>query len=194
MYKIITQLALKCNRLEEKIDEMSKWNVRKKTQVDVIQWLSSREKPAFHFGKLIDCVNVQLSDVELLFNNTVHDTFNVILNRDVYQQTNLPVVTFIHKPSVVYIYDVISGKEPVWHEMTKEILIMFLNRLQCKLSKMMIEWKKIHRAEVLSTDSIAITYDKSTAKLFGADFNKDSIYGKIKSNLHTNLKIDINSV
>lgn len=194
MYKIITELALKCNRLEEKIEDMSKWNVRKKTQVDVIQWLSSRDKPTFNFDKLIDRVNVQLSDVELLFNNNVHDTFNVILNRDVYQQTNLPVVTFIHKPSVVYIYDVVSGKEPVWHEMTKENLIMFLNRLQSKLSKRMLEWKKLHRDEILSTDSIAITYDKSTAKLFGADFNKDSIYGKIKSNLHTNLKIDINAV
>ncbi len=194
MFKIITELTLKCNRLEEKINDMSKWTARKKTQIDIIQWLTLREKPAFNFDHLIDLVTIVLSDVELLFNNNVHDTFNVILNRTIYQQKNLPVFAFIHKPSVVYIYGVFSGSTPIWCEMTKEILIMFLNRLQCKLSKMMLEWKKIHRNEILSTDSIAITYDKSTSKLFGTDFNKDSICGKFKSQLHSNLKIDINAV
>ena len=195
MFKIITELTLKCNRLEEKIDDMSRWNARKKTQIDVVQWLSSRTRPEFPFDKLIDCVVIALSDVELLFNNNVHDTFGDIMMRTVYRQKNLPVVAFIHKPSVIYIYDKSTGVGGggTWIEMTKENLVRFLNKFQCKLSKMMTEWKKIHRDEILSTDSLAITYDKSTSKLFGTDFNKDSIYSKFKSHIHSNLKIDINN-
>ena len=79
MYKMILELGQKYNRLEEKMNEVNKWVVKKKKKIDVIEWLNTTIKPEYIFDELIDKIYVTDANIEFMFNNTVYDTYNSIL-------------------------------------------------------------------------------------------------------------------
>ena len=56
MYKMMLELALKYNKLEEKIELMSKWVDKTKKKINVLDWLnaSSNLKPELIFDNLAD--------------------------------------------------------------------------------------------------------------------------------------------
>ena len=81
MYKMILELALKYNKLEEKVELMSKWVDKKKKKINILDWLntSSNLKPELIFDNLADSMSILESDLNLLFNSNVDlikdDTF-----------------------------------------------------------------------------------------------------------------------
>ena len=41
LYKILLELGSKFNKLEEKVDEINKWVIKKKKKINVIEWLNT---------------------------------------------------------------------------------------------------------------------------------------------------------
>jgi len=70
MYKMILELALKYNKLEEKMELMSKWVDKTKKKINVLDWLnsSSNLKPELIFDDLADSISILESDLDLIPN------------------------------------------------------------------------------------------------------------------------------
>ena len=68
---MILELALKYNKLEEKVELMSKWVDKKKKKINVLDWLntSSNIKPELIFDNLADNMTILESDLNILFNS-----------------------------------------------------------------------------------------------------------------------------
>ena len=56
MYKMLLEMAQKYNALEEKVTEMNKWVIKKKKQINVIEWLNINIKDIWFLNKREDWI------------------------------------------------------------------------------------------------------------------------------------------
>jgi tRNA(Ser,Leu) C12 N-acetylase TAN1 len=70
IYQILLELGSKFNKLEEKVDELNKWVVKKKKKINVIEWLNTNVIPEIKFDNLIEKIVINQDDVKYLFENT----------------------------------------------------------------------------------------------------------------------------
>ena len=54
MYQILMELGQKYNRLEEKVNEINKLVIKKKKQINVVEWLNKNIVPNIYFEKLCE--------------------------------------------------------------------------------------------------------------------------------------------
>lgn len=200
MYQILIELSQKYNRLDEKVDELNKWVIKKKKKINVLEWLNTNITPEVVFGNIVEKVIVLDEDVEFMLNNTFNDTLNVIFSRSIYiiNEQNNPIFAFSQKSNIFYIYDKIENdtdkeNKCVWTELPKEKLIRFLCIVQMKISKAFCEWKKKNK-DLLSTDKMATLCDKATVKLMSPEFKQESTLSKIRSIMYGKMKTDMKAL
>jgi anion-transporting ArsA/GET3 family ATPase len=194
MYQMLIELSQKYNRLNEKVDELNKWVIKKKKKINVLEWLNANIIPELVFGNLAEKVIIQDEDVEFMLNNTFNDTLNVIFSRNIYvinEQSN-PIFAFSQKPNIFYIYDKAEDTS-MWVELSKEKLVRFMCIVQMKISKTFCEWKKKNQ-DLLNTDKMAILCDKATVKLMSQEFKQESTLSKIRSIMYGKMKTDMKAL
>ena len=107
MYKMLLELALKYNKLEEKVDLMNKWVDKTKKKINVLDWLntSSNLKPEIIFDNLADSITIIDSDLDLLFNSNFYDMLNEIFIRNIYNkdESEISLFAFIQKTNTIYV-------------------------------------------------------------------------------------------
>ena len=198
MYQMLIELSQKYNRLDEKVDELNKWVIKKKKKINVLEWLNTNITPEVVFGNAVEKVIVLDEDVEFMLNNTFNDTLNVIFSRSIYiiNEQNNPIFAFSQKSNIFYIYDKIeTNKEDkcVWAELSKEKLIRFLCIVQMKISKAFCEWKKKNK-DLISSDKMETLCDKATVKLMSQEFKQESTLSKIRSIMYGKMKTDMKAL
>jgi len=190
IYSILLELGLKFNKLEEKVDELNKWVVKKKKKINVIEWLNANISPDIKFDSLIEKIIITQDDVKCLFENSFADTLNQIFSRNIYNlsENEYPIFAFIQKSNTFYIYEDDQSK---WNELSREKLIKFLNRVHMKLLRLYIEYKKENAEKIRDDESFSILCDKTSVKIMNVDFRQDAILGKIKTNMYSRMKTDM---
>jgi uncharacterized protein YeeX (DUF496 family) len=195
LYQMLVDLGYKYNKLEEKIEEINKWVVKKKKKINVLEWLNTNIKPNITFEFILDKIIVTNDDVEYLLHNSFYDTLNEIFIRNLYNfsETENPIFAFTQKQNVFYIYDVID-EQKIWVELTKEKLIKFLNKVHMKIFKAFCDWKKTKKDEIKTNDSFAIMCDKTSLKIMNIDFKQEAIFIKIRNIMYTKMKTDMKAL
>lgn len=205
LYQIILELTLKCNRLESKVADLSKYISRKIDKVNIIDYLNNNIslKPYILFDNISETINIEQSDIEYLFHNSFKDTFNTIISKTIYNkskenQETIPIAAFTEKAGTIYIYTTQSKdsdkntSHSSWIIATKEKIIRFLNIIQLKMSKALSEWRKQNIQLLNESDSKSILYDKTFSKLIGVEFKKDEIYNKFYNSIYHKIKQQLN--
>jgi hypothetical protein len=197
MYQIVLELTLKCNRLEDKVNELTKFMTQKIKKIDVLQYLTSNLsiQPTIVFDNITEIIKVSELDVEYLFNNSYLETMNYILSRSIYNDdanNPLPMMAFIQKPNYIYIFDKTCENKYSWHIIPREKFVKFLNIIQFKISKAFSEWRKNNLQNLMENDNQSILYDKTFSKLMAPEFKKEATYNKYFNNIYNKIKKDIN--
>jgi uncharacterized protein YeeX (DUF496 family) len=192
MFEMLIELGQKYSRLEEKVDEINKWVVKKKKKINVLEWLNANIKPDINFDNIIDKIVIDDQDVKYLLDNTFYDVLNEVFSRTIYNfnETQNPIFAFVQKQNVFYIYD----KDNVWIELSRERLIKFLNKVHTKIFKQFYEWKKTKTSDIKSDDKLATQCDKTLVKITSVEFNQESILSKVKNNLFSIMKTDMKAL
>ena len=166
MFEMLIELGQKYNKLEEKVEELNKWVIKKKKKINIIEWLNDNITPNILFDSLIDKIIVNQEDVKYLLENSFNDVLNEIFSRTIYNfnETENPIFAFVQKTNVFYIYDSIDNKNG-WVEMSRDKLIKFLNKVHIKILKAFYDFKKEHAIEIKSSDSYSIKCDKTMLKI-----------------------------
>ena len=193
MYQILLELGNKFNKLEEKVDDLNKWVVKKKKKINVIEWLNINITPEIKFDSLIEKIIITQDDVKYLFDNSFNDTLNNIFSRNIYNlsESEYPIFAFVQKSNIFYIYE---DKDACWMELNKDKLIKFLNRVHMKLLRVFGEYKKANSDKIRDDESFSILCDKTSVKMMNVDFRQESILGKIKSNMYSRMKTDMKAL
>jgi hypothetical protein len=193
MYQMILEIGKKLNGLDEKMDELNKWVVKKKKKINVVEWLNNHMKPAIYFDILIEKIIMNKDDIQYLFQNTFADTMNHIFSRSIYNisESEYPIFAFIQKSNTFYIYE---NEEVGWIELNREKLVKFLNRVHTKLYRIYLEWKKENRDKIEEDEKLSLLCDKTTCKMMDVDFRQEHILGKIRSNMYGRMKTEMTAL
>ena len=203
LYKMLLELGKKYNTLEEKVDEINKWVVKKKKKINVVEWLNTNIQPAIVFGTLHEKIVFNDDDIIYLLNNSFNDTLNEIFSRNIYNviDSEYPIFAFVQKANIFYVYDENNEnnenneKKMEWQQLTMEKLIKFLNRVHINLAKYFSDWKKKQNSESLHRDDrFDIICDKTLVKIMSVEFKQDSVLGKIKSSMYSRMKTDMKAL
>ena len=197
MYQMLLELGYKYSKLEEKMDEVNKFVVKKKKKINVLEWLNSNIVPSLVFENLIEQIKIIDSDIEFLLENNFLETINVVLSRVLYLENDLdgennfmPLFAFVQKTNIFYAFVEGGG----WIELPKDKLCLFLMRVQMKISKAFHEWKKERATRIRDDESFAILCDKTLIKIMGNEFKQDSTFGKMRAVMYNKMKTDMKAM
>lgn len=202
LYKIIAELAFKCNRLETKIAEMQPFINKQKKKINVLEWLNAntntKYKPHYVFEELIHHIQITEDDLQFLFQHSCLDTVHEILAREIYDKykiesteeniCEIPLFASSAKSNIIYVYSSTNPRQ--WNELTKEQLIHFLNKINVKMIQLISAWKQKNKTELENSNSMTDLYDKTVLKLMNIDFKKESTLNKIRSECYARIKKD----
>lgn len=198
MYQMFLELAFKYNKLEEKVEQMSKFVNKTKKKINVLEWLNNNSdfKPALVFENLSNSIHILETDIQFLFNNNFYDLLNLILTRHIYDDAFCsPLFSFIQKSNTIYIYsDLKSDLNCLWIELSREKLIYFLNIIHHKIFKKFLDWRNTYQDKINASDELLDTYNKSNIKLMSIDFKHEPTFNKIKTSIYNNLKKDMKAL
>ena len=216
MYQMLLELGYKYSKLEEKMEEVNKFIVKKKQKINVVEWLNSNITPSLVFENLIDQIKINDSDIEFLFENNFLDMINGVLSRFVYngESSNnlIPLFAFSQKANVFYAFVKLNNNNNtkcsddkcsddkcsddkccgIWIELSKDQLMKFLMRIQMKVSKAFCEWKT--RCGRVNDDSFDIMCDKTLIKIMGNEFNQDATFNKMRGVMYNKMKTDMKAM
>ena len=201
MFQMLLDLGEKYNKLEEKLNEIDKFVVRKKKKINVLEWLNGNILPNLVFKHLHETIVIIDSDIEFLLENSFLETINTILSRTIYKteldtDIKMPMFAFVQKPNIFYIFDKNENdtENGVWAELPKDKLALFLMRVQMKISKAFCEWKKQRNNAICDDERFAILCDKTIVKIMGTEFREDKTFHKMKSIIYNNMKADMKAL
>ena len=202
LVNIVQELSIKYNKLENQLTEMQKWVEKKKKKINVISWLNINMEPRIYFQDWIKTFVIKEEHFRFLMENTIIDCFQNILEehlttretKEAETESNLetvyPIKCFSQKNNLFYIYT--SDKE--WRQMTFEDFISLFKQIQGQLLKALTLWKIQNKKYIEDNDSISILCNKTIIKLMEISFTKDTVFGKIKTNLYNYLKMDLKNL
>lgn len=196
MFQMLLELGQKYNKLEEKVDEINKWVVKKKKKINVLEWLNSNIIPNLVFEKLSEIIIITENDIEFLLENSFFDTLNQVFSRTIYNvsETENPMFAFVQKANLFYVFDKTDSDKGAWMELSKEKLLRLLLTIQMKISKSFCEWKKKRADKIRDDDNFAILCDKTLIKIMGNEFKQDTTFGKMKTIMYNKMKTDMKAL
>ena len=204
MYKIIESLAMKYNKLEEKMEQLQKWVDKKKKKINIIEWLNENDKihPLYYFDSIIDKLHITQTAVDFLFSNSFYDTVNEILsnyynnhnNNNCNQENNsIPLFAFNQKANLIYVFNK-NDAQSLWKELSKDQLVDFLDKIQTKITRCLKEWKKINEDKVRNDNKYSELYSKTIIKIMDVKFNNETTVTRYKSLLYNKIKVDMKNL
>jgi hypothetical protein len=210
---MLLELAKRFSKMEEKVEELNKWVIRKKKKINIVEWLNTNMKPEIVFDYLYEKIVVNQSDIDYLIDNNFIATLQQIFSRTLYNIQNVekidnedepnttntkntnknlyPIFAFVQKTNLFYIYE---NEEAGWTELNREKLIKFLNKIYMKILKAFIEWKKINNQKIIDNEKLSILIDKTSIKMMSVDFKQEAILSKIRAHMYSRMKTDINAL
>ena len=196
MYEILLDLGHKFSKMEEKVDELHKWVIKKKKKINVIEWLNNNMVPEVYFDRLIEKIIIEKEDdINYLFKYSFADTLDHIFSRNIYNYRDdyiYPIFAFNQKSNIFYIYE---NPELGWVECNNDRLAFFLNKVYMKLHRVFMEWKKENAAKIDDDENLSNLCDKTSVKILDITFQgPKSCIAKIKTNMYMKMKNDIKAL
>ena len=197
LYQIIQELVIKQNKMEEKIDQLQKWVEVKKKKINIIDWLNHHQHPGYYYKNMIELFMIQDTDIDFIYkpDNSMLDLILLLLERNLYEQSSIPLFAFTQKNNMIYYYDgsnnhINSASQNTWNELPKEKLTSLLNQIHSRILNVLMEWKKKHHEFIHSNDRNEVLYCKMMGKFMGIDFKQASILNKIYFSIYHKIKTD----
>ena len=200
LFQMLIELGQRYTKLEDKVDELNKWVVRKKKKINVLEWLNANITPTILFEKLIDKIEVTEQDINNLLEKSFYDVMNAIFSRTIYKfdEKEMPIFAFVQKQNLFYIYDTIRKDNDdnikCWVELSKETLTKFLVKVHMKILKSFYDWKNLKKNDNKLDESLTTLCDKTIVKLMNVEFNQENIYSKARNMMYSRMKTDMKSL
>lgn len=190
MYIMLLELAKKYNNLEDKYYHLNKWVVKKKKKINFAEWLNEHvTKPVCvnYMSYFDDKFEVSLADIDILFNSSYNDFFNLILQKVDFNDS--PVVGFSDKANTIYGY-----VEDKWCELTKTQISSLLFRCKKTIFSKALELKTLKKDEIAKCDKLEAKFDRLMLKLINAEMSDNGLYNKLRLSLYNRIKKDIKNI
>lgn len=195
MYNLLMELGQKYNKLEEQMNEMTKWVAKKKKKINVIDWLNSNVAPKIAFDSFMDtCISFKDVDMEFVMSSTFYDVMHQVFSRSLFEMDELliPIFAFTQKANTLYVF---QGENIGWMELSREKMGKWFNKMHIKFVGAFYSWIKIKRADMgAHSDKFETAFDKTNIKLMNIDFRVENIFSKMRGIIFNGLKKDMKAL
>jgi hypothetical protein len=201
LVRIIGELALKNEKLEERIHQLEQNIPKKKMMIQPIHWLTFQ--PQQTFKDLHTNLHITPDHIEQLMEKKFKPLRLVLQILEQLQKIpylSLPIACFTEKKNKLYIYnteaDADADSAPnfqqdfSWTELSDELLIKFLNQLDQKMWKEFRQWQQNNLQKINMSEQLSIKRDEMQSKIAGMDYKETIVIHKIRAHLYTLLKCD----
>ena len=189
LVKIVQELYIKNNIIEEKLNHMQKWVNKKKQKINIISWLNTNISPTLCFNEWVNSYTIYESDyIYLLENTNIYQTVEQIFIYNLKESTNIiyPITCFSEKIGKFYIYD-----DNVWRQYENNDFFSLLKKIQNKLITILTAWQLKNVNILSSNDRLSNQFNKSIIKLMDISITENNNFSKFKSIFYNYLKKDM---
>jgi hypothetical protein len=197
LVKIVGELALKNEKLEEKLHTLEQSIPKKKNRIQPIQWLTTQTQETgiqSFFSELHTKIHVTPDHIEQLMDKKFKVTTLILKLLEQLQKIPYPMIPlacFTEKNNVLYIYNSTGNEgEPKWMELEKEDLTKFLNQIDRKIWREFRQWQQNNLQAINISEKLSIKRDEMQSKIAGMDYKDFGVLNKVKTHLYGLLKCD----
>jgi hypothetical protein len=193
LYKIVMELAAKCNQLETQLKEVTKWATIKKQKLNILDWLNEHSVNeqrvnevggCASFKDLLNAITITQDDLNVLFDTDYTGGVMHVLKRHLNNSEVSPLCAFTSKVNVFYVFT-----EKEWVLCNNEYYNKLMHLLDKQFMGAFIQWQNENKHKG-SSDDFALLYSKNMKKVMGGAFTREQLYSRIKKELYTHIQCD----
>ena len=189
LVRITQALALKYTTLQKSIEKIEKATMNyTKCKINGEQWLAQNIRSEYTYEQLLNKIHVDNDDISMLFEKKTTEIFMTIIDRHI-RKVESPIAMINGK---IYVCKS-SGDEGgrVWMLMERKEIVAILNTILQRIMEVITKWRCENSDRIANNDTLSIEYNKVLIKLMNTNFNKDSIYGKMRTHIGNNVLFEV---
>ena len=188
LVRITQKLAIKYVELEKSLKNMEKVTSNyTKCKINGDQWLNQHIRPNYNYDELLKRIKVDSDDISILFEKKLFEILSVLLERHI-RKTESPVAMINGK---LFVYKTNQDNNALWMIMERKEIVCIMNTILQRIMEVMTKWRCDNADRIANNDTLSIEYNKVLIKLMNTNFNQDSIFGKLKTQLGNIVRFDV---
>ena len=189
LYHLVSNMALKQEKLERELSHLRKWIDTKKKKLSIIDWLNENTKASISYTQWRDTIQIKSSHMEDIFSNDyIVGMSNIITSHlPIDREETLCLKAFDQKENGLFIY---NNEE--WALLSNETFENLLMKIDKLVMTEFVLWQDVmkkkcpHNYFEMFTDNVK--------KVMGGNFTRDQIMCRVKRNIYKHLKINLRNI
>jgi len=192
MFTLILELTAKNSRLEQKIEELSKWAESKKKKLNVIDWLNDKYTKNIKYTEWLAGINITRNHLEAVFKSDMatgcYEILQSLLSVDMTDEI-MPIKAFDQKENLLFIYN----DDNTWEILSQTMFANLMNILSKKIITEFLKWQTENKSK-MRQDEFSYTYARNVQKIMGGNLTQEQIHMRVKRELYNYLKMNLRNV
>jgi hypothetical protein len=197
MFTLILELTAKNSRLEQKVEELSKWAESKKKKLNVIDWLNEKYTKNIKYTDWLAGINITRNHLEAVFKSDMvtgcyeilQSLLSVNMTEDISNEQTTPIKAFDQKENILFIYN----DDNKWEILTLPMFAKLMNILSKNIITEFLKWKTENKSK-MRQDDFSYTYARNVQKIMGGNITQEQIHMRVKRELYNYLKMNLRNV
>jgi hypothetical protein len=182
LYDVVLALAAKCNALEAKLTDLSKWTNIAKQKLNITDWLNATYPAGQNYQDWFNLLPVTSEDLLVLFETNYAQGVVHVLKAQL-KQEDRPLRAYTNKENTFYI-----KQEAQWILCTDETFTKLMYLLDKQFMREFIAWQTANKSRMATDDSFSEVYAKNMKKVMGGNSTREQLYARIKKELYSQLR------
>jgi hypothetical protein len=183
LYAIILTLAAKCNELETKMQEISKWAHITKQKLNITDWLNTVYPSAMAYAEWFATLRVTPADLTVLFDSDYVGGVTSLLKKQLpITDDSITIRAFTSKENTFYIF------QEKWVLCDNETFTKLMQFYDNAFMGEFIRWQTANKSRMATDDSFSELYARNMKKIMGGNFTREQLYSRIKKELYMHLR------
>ena len=186
LYEIIMEMSVKYKKMEEKVEELSKYVDTKKKKINIIEWLNTTYTSCEPFDEWMKKIKVERKHLETIFSDDyVYGALHVFKDHE----NIIHIKSYDQKDNIFYIFT--NTHANTWCEMTQQQFDKMMDFISKQFIHEFVLWQNENKHR-MEDDNYAMTYMKNIRKMNGGNNTTEQLYRKIHRELYKHMKTSLN--
>lgn len=192
LFEMLIDLTNKYDKLENDYNELKKFVIINKKKIDILSYLNNNfDFKEFDYYDFINSIIIKEKELEIIFKNDYVDgIINLILNKKLELNNNIPLKCFNIKEGILYIY--LKTKKS-WIELDNDELCKTIKYFNKNILNEFNIWKE-ESENIMNYDDFSEIYILNMKKVLAGNFKNKNINILIKNKLYKNIKTNIKDI
>jgi hypothetical protein len=195
LYCIILDMASKYEKLEKKVEELTKISDSKKKKLDVICWLNDKFVDIQSFTDWLNTIKITRDHLENVFKNDYINSIVQIIYEFIKNKNgeNIPIKAFDQKENTIFMYSRTNNGGGGWCIMSQQSFSELFNWVNKQLLTEFVTWQKENKHHMYE-DEFSSIYTANVKKIIGLNMSQEQIQNKVKRDLYKAIKMNLQNI